>query len=415
MLSWFKAQKVKDAKVLVVGAGALGNEVLKNLALFGIGNIVIVDFDKIEYSNLTRSVLFRTEDADKKSYKAVVAAQRIKELNPKIRALPINDKLETGVGLGLYRRMDAIIGCLDNLQSRILLNRLCYRAGKTWIDGAIGDLEGQVSVYQPGTSCYECNLTDEEKSDFDKRISCTGVVKINENAGRVATTPVSASIIAAVQMQEAMKLIHQEDALKPPAPIDKGFNPLANSQFSYPPLLEGAERIFTTLAGKLFVYEGMHPAFDVYDFANFDNNCTAHENWSPVIEILELSADTKIHQALQIIKTRLGVEQVEINLRNNKFVEKISSRITNINFTPMLPESKIPDYINQSKELSDIQANEGFYQNSFENINKDFQYLYFTLKQTGIPYFDVIQVSTENGIFYIELSKDKDKYERFFA
>lgn len=58
-LSWYKAEVVKNAKVMVVGAGALGNEVLKNLALFGVGNIFIVDFDTIEYSNLTRSVLYR--------------------------------------------------------------------------------------------------------------------------------------------------------------------------------------------------------------------------------------------------------------------------------------------------------------------------------------------------------------------
>ena len=388
MLSWFKADKVNNAKVLVVGAGALGNEVLKNLALFGVGNIVIVDFDTIEQSNLTRSILFRTEDADKKLFKAVVAANRIKEINPAIQVLPICEPLENGVGMGIYRRMDVIIGCLDNLQSRILLNRLCFRAGKTWIDGGIGDLEGQVSVYQPGKSCYECNLTEEEKSDFDKRVSCSGIVKMNENAGRVSTTPVSASLIAAIQVQEAMKIIHQE---------------------------ESSSDVFSTLAGKLFVYEGMHPSFEIYDFAAFDNDCMAHECWNPVVEIPELSADTKIHQALQMIKNRLGVSSVEINLRNNKFVDKIGSRMANQDFSPMLPESKILSYINQSKELRDIQANEGFYQSSFENINETFQYLYFTLKQIGIPYFDVIQVSTENGVFYVELSKDKKQYERFIT
>ena len=388
MLSWFKAEKVRGAKVMVVGVGALGNEVLKNLALFGVGHIVIVDFDTIERSNLSRSVLFRTEDTYNKSYKAVVAAERIKEINPLVSVFPICGDLAIDVGIGLYRRMDVIIGCLDNLQSRILLNRLCIRAGKTWIDGAIGDLEGQVSVYQPEKSCYECNLTDEEKSDFNKRISCADVVRVNESAGRVATTPVSASIIAAVQVQESMKIINHDA--------------LANGQFS-------------TLAGKLFVYEGMHPSFEIYDFAADNPECNAHECWSPVIEIPELSVDTKIHQALHLIKNRLGVQSVEINLRNNRFVDKISSRKTNTTFTPMLPESKIPDYINQTKELRDLQVNEGFYQNSFENINESFQYLYFTLKQTGVPYFDVVQVSTENGVFFVELSKDKDKYERFFT
>jgi adenylyltransferase/sulfurtransferase len=362
--------------------------VLKNLALFGVGNIVIVDFDTIEHSNLTRSVLFREEDAGNKSYKAIVAAQRIKEINPMIHVLPITERLENGVGLGLYRRMDAIIGCLDSLQSRIMLNRLCFRAGNSWIDGGIGDFEGQASVYQPGKNCYECNLTDEEKSDFDKRISCSGIVTMNENAGRVSTTPVSASLIAAIQVQEAIKIIHREDN-------DAG--------------------VFSTLAGKLFAYEGMFPSFDIYDFTSFDNNCTAHEYWNPVVEIPELSADTKIHHALQIIKDRLSVSSVEINLKNNKFVDIISSRLTNEIFSPMLPESKIPNYINQSKELRELQVNEGFYQNSFENIDETFKYLYFSLKQIGVPYFDVMQVSTDKGIFYVELSKDKIQYERFIT
>jgi len=387
-LSCFQAQKVSDAKVMVVGAGALGNEVLKNLALFGVGHIVIVDFDTVEQSNLSRSILFRLEDAYNKSYKAVVAAQRIKEINPYIHVHSINEPLEIGVGLGLYRRMDVIIGCLDNLQARILLNRLCIRAGKTWIDGGIGELEGQVSVYQPGISCYECNLTEDEKADFDKRISCAAVARMNESAGRVATTPCSASLIAAIQVQEAMKIIHKDD------------------------IGHGA---FSSLAGKLFVYEGMFPAFDIYDFATKNPACNAHEDWNPIVEIPDLGADTKIHHAIQLIKNQLGVNSVEINLRNNKFVDKIVSRTSNKSFLPMLPESRIANYIQTSKEIWDIQVTEGFYQNSFENIDEHFEYSYFTLKQAGIPYFDVIQVSTEAGVFYIELSKDKKIYDRLIA
>ena len=83
LISWWQQEKVSKAKVMVVGAGALGNEILKNLALVGIGHILIIDFDIIEAANLTRSVLFRAEDIGK--LKAEVAAQRLKELNPDVK------------------------------------------------------------------------------------------------------------------------------------------------------------------------------------------------------------------------------------------------------------------------------------------------------------------------------------------
>ena len=384
LLSWFEARKVKEAKVMVVGAGALGNEVLKNLALFGVGNLVIVDFDTIEYSNLTRSILFRREDADNGLYKAEVAARRIKEINPDIHVLPICGDLSVDAGLGLYRRMDVIIGCLDSLQARISLNRLCLRAGKTWIDGGIGEMEGQASVYQFGKSCYECTLTDEEKYESDLQMSCANIVKLNEKAGRVATTPVIASLIAAVQVQEAMKIIHSDA-------IDAG--------------------VFSTLAGKLFVYEGMHPSTSIYDFASFKNDCVAHEYWEPMIEAPDLSADTPVFQALETIKQVVSADAIEINMRNNKFVDKIVSRSGNKRFFPMLPESKIADYIHANEELRDLQVSEGLYQHDFENIDETFPYPNYTLRQIGIPYFDVIQVSTQKGLFYIELSRDKNRYD----
>ena len=211
LLSWFKADKVKDAKVLVAGAGALGNEVLKNLALFGVGNIYIVDFDTIEYSNLTRSVLFRETYADKGLYKAEIAAQKLKEINPQINVHYICGRLNTNVGLGLYRRMDVVIGCLDSRIARLQLNRLCMRAGVPWIDGAIDNLMGNVKVFKHGISCYECGLTDNAKADISHRLSCAGVARRHEHAGRIPTTPVVASIVGALEVQEAMKLIHKTE------------------------------------------------------------------------------------------------------------------------------------------------------------------------------------------------------------
>ncbi|MBR2505981.1 MAG: ThiF family adenylyltransferase, partial [Bacilli bacterium] len=237
LLSWFKKEKVKNARVLVAGAGALGNEVVKNLALFGIGQIYVVDFDRIEISNLTRSVLFREEDAYNHSYKSEIVAKRAMEINPQIKVVPIVGNLFSEVGFGIYNSVDVIIGCLDSRIARYLLNRLAMRAGKTWIDGSIENMTGVVRVYTPGISCYECGLSREEFNNIMLRTGCADVVRMQGNAGRVATTPISASIIGAMQVQEAMKIIHlSEDE---PAP-------------------------FKTLQGKMLRYEGLTNSVNTY-------------------------------------------------------------------------------------------------------------------------------------------------------
>ena len=206
LLSWFKKEKVKNARVLVAGAGALGNEVVKNLALFGIGQIYVVDFDQIEISNLTRSVLFREEDAHNHSFKSEIVAKRAMEINSQIKVTPIVGNLFSEVGFGLYKSVDVIIGCLDSRIARYLLNRLAMRAGKTWIDGSIENMTGVVRVYTPGISCYECGLSREEFNNIMLRTGCADVVRMQGNAGRVATTPISASIVGAMQVQEAMPI-----------------------------------------------------------------------------------------------------------------------------------------------------------------------------------------------------------------
>jgi len=393
LLSWFKIDKVRKARVLVVGAGALGNEVMKNLALFGVGNIVVVDFDLIEYSNLTRSILFRPEDADKGFSKAEIAAKRLKEINPTIHVKPICGDLATDVGLGVYRRMDVVLGCLDSLRARVLLNRLCFRAGKIWIEGGIGDLEGQVAAYQLGKSCYECSLSDEENEDasgegYENRASCPQIAQGNAERGRVATTPVSASIIGAVQAQEAMKIIHGDE------------------------LQSGA---FKTLVGSMFHYEGKNTQSTTFEFSSFNEDCVSHECWKNIIEIPELSADTPIGDALQIIKETLKVESVTINLRNDKFVDYLSSRLDNKKYETMMPGSKIPNLIDNSKELEFLSINYGgLYQHAFENIDDEFPYMNLPLKKIGIPYLDVLQITSEKGYHYVELSADIRLFNNMF-
>jgi adenylyltransferase/sulfurtransferase len=223
-ISWWDRESVEQAKVLVVGAGALGNEVAKNLALMGIGYVYIIDFDTIEAANLSRSPLFRESDSGRR--KAEVAAARAKELNPNIHVQYLHGDVTTQLGLGVVRRMDVIIGCLDNREARLAVNRYAYWMNKPWVDGAIQELLGLVRVFVPGEgACFECSLTEQARRDLAVRYSCPLLARQNILLGKVPTTPTIASIIAAMQSQEALKIIND-------MPIEPGkvihFNGMVN-------------------------------------------------------------------------------------------------------------------------------------------------------------------------------------------
>lgn len=383
LLSWFKKDKVKNARVLVAGAGALGNEVVKDLALFGVGHIYVADFDQIEISNLTRSVLFREEDAYNHSYKADIVAKRAMEINPQINVIPIVGNLFSEVGLGLYRAADVVIGCLDSRIARYLLNRLCMRAGKTWIDGSIENLTGAVKVYTPGISCYECGLSREEFNIIMLRTGCADVVRAQTSAGRVATTPISASIVGAIQVQEAMKIIHRE---------------------------KGDEPQFKTLQGKMLRYEGMTNRMNIYRYASWKKNCPAHERWDNITEGRGLSATMQVKDVLAGLKKLLKAKTLEINMRNNKFIDFIVSDKPEKEYEVMIPESRLDGFINANQELKKLSYRTIFHKSFYENIDADFPYQDLTLQQIGIPLFDVIQVSTDKGLYFVELSGDTQLY-----
>ncbi len=209
-ISWWERDKVDAAKVLVVGAGALGNEVVKNLALMGVGQIFVIDFDTIEAANLSRSILFRETDDNRQ--KAKVVAARAKEINPGVHIQYLHGDVTTALGLGIFRRMDVIIGCLDNREARLAINRFSYWMNKPWVDGAIQELLGLVRTFVPGEgACYECTLTEQARRDLALRYSCPLLARQNVLLGKVPTTPTIASIIGAMQSQEALKLIHNMD------------------------------------------------------------------------------------------------------------------------------------------------------------------------------------------------------------
>ncbi len=224
LIAWWDQAKLAAARVLVVGAGALGNEVLKNLALVGIGEIIVIDLDRIEDSNLARSVLFRRSDRGKP--KAVAAAEAVREMNPDVKIQAIHGNVMTDLGLGVFRDIDVVIGCLDNREARLWVNRCCWKVGKPWVDGGIQEINGVAKVYVPGQGpCYECSMTENDYRLINIRYSCPQLKRDDLQAGKVPTAPTIASFIAALQTQEALKLIHG-------MPVEPGmamiFNGLSN-------------------------------------------------------------------------------------------------------------------------------------------------------------------------------------------
>lgn len=208
LIAWWDQARLAASRILVVGAGALGNEVLKNLALVGVGSLVVVDSDLIEKSNLTRSVLFRMRDCGRS--KAEVAAEAIQEMNPDSRIRPLHADVMTNVGLGFFRDADVVIGCLDNREARLWVNRQCWKVGTPWVDGGIQEINGVVKVFiPPDSACYECGMTENDYRLINLRYSCPLLSREQIQAGKVPTAPTIASIIGGIQVQEALKLIHE--------------------------------------------------------------------------------------------------------------------------------------------------------------------------------------------------------------
>lgn len=210
---WDQA-RLAQARVVVAGAGALGNELLKLLALVGVGSILVVDFDVIARSNLARTVFFR--DGDVGRPKAALAAERVRAVNPDVRVGAIDGDIGRDLGLGALGHADVVLAGLDSVNARWALNRRCILAGVPWIDGGIGAAQGQIARYVPGRgACYECTFSATTVRRFNARYSCTGLVRRDADAA-VPTTAVTASLVAALQVHDALRLLHDPASGLPP-------------------------------------------------------------------------------------------------------------------------------------------------------------------------------------------------------
>ena len=370
----FRQDRIAAARIMVVGCGALGNEVLKNLVLLGAEHLTVVDFDRVEQGNLSRSVLFSKEDAEAGRYKVDAVAERLTTMNPALELRSICGDVAYDVGLGLVREMDVVIGCVDSRWARYCINRLCMRAGKPWVDGGIDVLEGTVQVFAPGENCYACHLGPEGLKDLARRMPCSGVIRRSEAEGSAPTTSVIASVIGAVQVQEALKLLHPE---------------------------EMASGRLAPLCGKMFYYEGEQLTTKLVAFRSYDEDCPVHDRWEPVRKS-SLHAEMAVAEALACLRAELAAEQVTIHLTGDCFVDYVLRREGEGRLEVLLPGRAVAGRLEEEPAWRGLPLG-ALYQHEYRELDGSFPYPQLTLAQLGVPARDILYVTTDAGEHYMEM------------
>jgi len=147
-------EKLKKAKVLVIGAGGLGSPVLYYLAAAGIGTIGIVEYDKVDITNLQRQILHFTSDLERK--KAISAAEKLQQLYPGIKIRCYEERFTQQNATALVDAYDFIIDCCDNYETKFLINDTCVAQQKPFSHAAVLSMQGEVTTFTPGHACYRC-------------------------------------------------------------------------------------------------------------------------------------------------------------------------------------------------------------------------------------------------------------------
>ena len=207
-------EKIKDTKILVVGAGAGGNEVLKNLALMGFGNFTIVDFDPIEDSNLSRTTLFSKGDIGKS--KAEIAAKALQQIS--LHELPsiqgINAKIQD-IGKQIFLENDIIVCCVDTMDARAYINDWCVRLQKPFFEMGFEKFTVQISFFPNEKPTDACLREVIGFGDFvGTRQSCSKLKMVDTQLSHIPTIQVAAALAGVLVATEIIMFLKGESRLK---------------------------------------------------------------------------------------------------------------------------------------------------------------------------------------------------------
>ena len=189
---------LKDLRFLIVGLGGLGSFVATELVYLGAQKLFLVDNDRVTRSNLNRQILYGLHDVGKS--KVLVAARRLKEINPFVQIESFDTRLTKINANYLVEKADVVIDCTDNFETKRLLNKVCFNKKRMLISGAVGSWEGWVASFpfykeNPETACLECLFPGDLQT----------LKEISEPAEPTLVTTVAA--VATFQVNEVVKLV----------------------------------------------------------------------------------------------------------------------------------------------------------------------------------------------------------------
>lgn len=366
-IPWWDSGKVQSARFLVIGAGALGNEVVKNLALLDARRVTIIDFDDIERSNLTRSIFFRESDIGRP--KVEVVAERALEVNPDMDITTLTGDMVYELGLGHFRHADAIICCVDNRLARLYINRYSFLFDKPWINGAIENLMGRLEVYQRDKHCYESNLSDQEWQHIRFRMGCADVAKRSEAVGSIPTTPIAASVIGAWQVQEALKVVH-----------------------GYDKHLSAEESIFV---------EGMSNT--LMSLRNPAPVETISSSLAATVLTVDIDQQSTLAEALAAIEAPLGPATI---LLRHEIIHEAVGKTSDVKLAgPIVSYRLLASY----SQLPEVDKDEELYiTNQTNRLDSHSPYKSYSLAALGVPDWDVLQVMANGEMHYVQINPTKE-------
>jgi adenylyltransferase/sulfurtransferase len=272
------------------------------------------------------------------------------------------------LGLGVYRWADVILGGLDNREARVAINRAAARAGKIWIDGAIERLDGVARVFDPACGpCYECTMSETDWKMLEARRSCALLTRDEMQQGKVPTTPTTASVIAGIQCQEAVKLIHNLDVM----------------------------------AGQGFVFDGTWHQSYLVVYTRKDD-CPSHDPDSPLDRLPARASRTRVGALLERVRSDLGPQAV---------LETSTDLLASLECPACREEEPVFLSLGKVTERQGRCPRCGANRvpKTFHTIEGREPFLDRTLAQIGVPPWDVLAGRAGMEQRFYELSDDRDE------